>query len=81
MSRSVRFLTRDGCSLCDDALPRVRRIAPRLGLEVEVLDVDAAGLAGAYGERIPVLLGRDDRVLAEGRMERLWWPLFKERLR
>ena len=66
----VRFLTRRGCHLCEEALPLVRREARRAGVELQVVDIDDDdGLVGEYGLRIPVLLGPDDAVLAEGAIE------------
>ena len=37
----VLYLTREGCHLCDDALPVVRAEADRAGTAVEVRDIDA----------------------------------------
>ena len=34
-------MTRQGCSLCEQALPGVRRLAAEAGVAVEVRDVDA----------------------------------------
>ncbi len=61
----VRFLTRAGCHLCDEALPLVTRRVHRLGWVLEVVDVDEAGLDADYGERVPVVLV-DGKVLLEG---------------
>lgn len=36
----VVFLTREGCHLCDDALPVVQAEADRAGSTVEVRDID-----------------------------------------
>ena len=69
--RRMRFLTRSGCGLCDEALPVVRAAARWLGVEVVVVDiVDEPDLEAEYHLRIPVLLNRAGRVLAEGRIDR-----------
>ncbi len=80
MRSRLRFLTRRNCTLCDAALPRVQRAAGWLRLDIEVVDVDSAGLADEYGERIPVLLGTDDRVVAEAPLRRFWWTLLRFRV-
>ncbi len=67
--RRVEFLTREGCPLCDEGRARVGRIASLLGLQVDDVDVDAdPALREAYGGRVPVVLGPDGVVLAEGRL-------------
>ena len=64
---SVRFLTRDGCHLCDEARPVLKKVAKSMNVAIEELDVDAdEDLAKLYGLRVPVVLGTHDRVLAEG---------------
>lgn len=64
---TLRFLTRAGCHLCDDARPLVEAAAARAGVVLDEIDVDASEvLEERYGKRIPVLLGPDDRVIAEG---------------
>jgi hypothetical protein len=65
--RQITFVTRRACSLCEEALPGVADWAGRLGLEVEVVDVDAAGLADRYGNTVPVVLGNSGDVLLAGR--------------
>ena len=68
MSRFVvRFLTRSRCHLCDQARPLIERVVIRAGGVVEELDVDSdVLLTRDYGARIPVVLGPDGAVLAEG---------------
>ena len=64
---SLRFLTRAGCHLCDEARPIVASAAARNGLRVVEIDIDADDrLLAEYGLRIPVILGPDGQVLAEG---------------
>lgn len=64
---SVRFLTRDGCHLCDEARPVLEKVAKSMNVAIEELDVDAdEELTKLYGLRVPVVLGTHDRVLAEG---------------
>ena len=64
---AILFLTRSGCHLCDQARPSVFRAAKRSGAEVIEVDIDSEDdLISEFGLRIPVVLGPDDRVLAEG---------------
>jgi thiol-disulfide isomerase/thioredoxin len=65
--RSITFITRQGCPLCEDALPGVQRWAERLDLGLDVIDVDAEGLADRYGTTVPVVLGPDGEELLAGR--------------
>lgn len=66
-SLSVQFLTRQGCHLCDDARPILAKVASRLNVAIEEVDIDTDDdLVKRYGLRIPVVLGTHDRVLAEG---------------
>jgi glutaredoxin len=63
----VKFLTRDGCHLCDDARPLVERAAGRAGVDVEEIDVDSnEELRQAYGASVPVVVASGGEVLAEG---------------
>ena len=63
----LTFVTRVGCHLCDHARPVVLEAARRAGAVVEEVDVDRDDhLLANYGMRIPVLLGPEDEVLAEG---------------
>lgn len=64
MTGSVRFLTRRGCALCSSALPGVLARAERRGLALEVVDVDDAGLAAEFGDRVPVVLLDGSEVLS-----------------
>jgi hypothetical protein len=58
---------REGCHLCDQARPLVRSAASRSGVGVVEVDIDDDdGLVARYGLRIPVILGPDEQVLAEG---------------
>jgi thiol-disulfide isomerase/thioredoxin len=63
----VRFLTRDGCHLCDEARPVLEKVAKSMNVAIEEVDVDGdEELTKLYGLRVPVVLGTHDRVLAEG---------------
>lgn len=63
----VKFLTRSGCHLCDEARPRVEKVVKSAGGVVVEVDIDADdALTRDYGLRVPVLLGPGDVVLAEG---------------
>ncbi|MEX1125651.1 MAG: glutaredoxin family protein [Acidimicrobiia bacterium] len=66
----VRFLTRAGCHLCEQARPLLTSAALAVGVTVEEVDIDTSpDLTRDYGLRIPVVLGPDDQVIAEGRIE------------
>ena len=66
----LRFLTRPGCHLCDDARPLIARAAAQLGTPWEEVNVEqSAELEATYGERVPVLLDPDDTVIAEGAID------------
>ena len=57
--------------MCDEARPNVEWAARRSGLSVEVIDIDEDDkLKELYDLRVPVVLGPDDSVLAEGRVDR-----------
>ena len=53
---TVRFVTRRLCRICTEALPVVQRRARRRRMTLEIVDVDDAGLADQYGDRVPVVL-------------------------
>jgi hypothetical protein len=61
------FLTRAGCPLCDEALPAARAAARLLRRDLVVVDVEVAGLADDYGNRIPVVLAPNGTEIASGR--------------
>ncbi len=67
--RQVEFVTRAGCSLCDEGRAKLARVAGMLGVEVVDVDVDAdPARQETYGGRVPVVLGPGGDVLAEGRL-------------
>lgn len=56
-ARTVTFLTRTGCHLCEQARPVLARICMEAGAELREVDVDADGeLRAEYGDRLPVFL-------------------------
>lgn len=64
---SVKFLTRDGCHLCDEARPVLEKVAKQMNVTIEEVDIDGDDeLTKLYGLRVPVVLGVHGRVLAEG---------------
>ncbi|MGB7859856.1 MAG: glutaredoxin family protein [Acidimicrobiia bacterium] len=64
---NLRFLTRPGCHLCDDARPLVLSESARAGLSVIEEDIERSDqLHAQYGLRIPVLLSETGVVVAEG---------------
>ncbi|HEU4915800.1 MAG TPA: glutaredoxin family protein [Acidimicrobiia bacterium] len=66
----VKFLTRSGCHLCDEARPLVKREVIRRGGSLVEVDIDTDDvLTRDFGLRVPVLLGPGDVVLAEGVIE------------
>ncbi len=65
--RSVRFLTRSGCFLCDEAHRKLSTVASLLRVEVEVVDIrNDVDLEDEYHLRIPVILDADGVVRVEG---------------
>ena len=61
--RSLRFVTKTDCPLCDDGLEAVKRVARWLRYDVTVVYLgDDPGLA-TYAERVPVVLAHDEVVL------------------
>jgi glutaredoxin len=63
---TLTFVTRAGCSLCEEAQPVVERLAVRAGVALDVRDVDAdADLAG-WSDHVPV-------VLLDGVEHSRWW--------
>lgn len=67
--RTVLFVTKSDCPLCDKGLDVVRRYAGRFGVGVDVVDIASSpALAEEFAERVPVILGFGHRVLAEGRL-------------
>ena len=67
---SIRFLTRTGCHLCDDARPLVEWATRKAGAGLLEVDIDTDDtLLALYGMRIPVVLVGHDIVVAEGRID------------
>jgi len=63
----LTFVTRDGCSLCAEALPVVERLAAAAGVPVEVRDVDADPAdRERWSDHVPV-------VLLDGEQHSLWF--------
>lgn len=63
----LTFVTRQGCHLCEQALPVVRRLAEGAGVAVEVRDVDDdAGDRERWTDHVPV-------VLLDGEQHSLWY--------
>jgi glutaredoxin len=79
VNRQVVLLTRDGCTLCQRAASRLRELAPELGFQLTVTDVDLEAdrgrpaLRAEFGDRVPV-------VLLDGR-EHSYWEIDEPRLR
>jgi hypothetical protein len=65
----VLFLTREGCHLCEDALPVVQAEADRAGSTVEVRDIDEdEQLRADWDYDVPVIIV-DGKVHAKHRVE------------
>ena len=65
----IRFLTRRGCPLCDEAYALVESLTATSDINVEVVDIDLdLELLDLYDERVPVLLDSEGTVIAEGQM-------------
>ncbi|MCS6711316.1 glutaredoxin family protein [Brachybacterium sp. EF45031] len=65
----VLVLSRDGCHLCEEALPTVRAEADRAGTRVEVVDIDTdPALRERFTYDVPVVIV-DGRLLARYRVE------------
>lgn len=62
------FITRASCLLCHETEPMVVAVARRRGYTIETVDVDAAGLADRFGDRVPVVL-RDGMEVLSGRFD------------
>ncbi len=64
---SIRFLTRTGCHLCEDALAVLRPIATKAGVGIEIIDIDLdLDLLTIYNDRVPVVERSNGTVIAEG---------------
>lgn len=63
---TLTFVTRAGCSLCEEAAPVVERLASRAGVELLVADVDALPELGIWSDHVPV-------VLLDGAEHSRWW--------
>ena len=63
---SIRFYTRQGCPLCNEALEMLEPIAKKHNRAVEVIDIDLdLALLETYNERVPVIESNGN-VIAEG---------------
>lgn len=62
----LTLVTREGCTLCDEARPVVERLAAAVGVAVEVLDVDADPALQVWSDHVPV-------VLLDGVEHARWW--------
>ena len=69
IARRLTFLTSSGCGLCDDAQSRLARALRWLPVGLEVVDISLdPELEAEYHLRVPVVLDRNGRVVAEGRI-------------
>lgn len=65
----ILYLTREGCHLCEEALPVVRAEADRAGTAVEVVDIDTdSQLQQDWDYDVPVIIV-DGKVHATYRVE------------
>jgi len=63
---TLTFVTRVGCSLCEEARPVVERLAGRAGVQLDVRDVDADTGLAVWSDHVPV-------VLLDGVEHSRWW--------
>jgi len=64
---SIRFYTRAGCPLCDEALSQVKPLARRNGVDIEMIDIDLdLDLLERYDHRVPVIVDDHGTVIDEG---------------
>ena len=69
MPRRLTFLTRADCGLCDDALAKLQTVLRFLPITIDVVDIHSdTTLESDYHLRIPVVLDRRGRVVAEGQI-------------
>lgn len=67
----LRFYSREGCHLCDDALAEIRQLQKKHGFTLEVLDVDTSKQWQAdFGNCVPVVQV-NDKVRFRGRFNRV----------
>jgi Glutaredoxin-like domain (DUF836) len=62
----LTLITRQACSLCDEALEAIHRAG--VDGPVTLRDVDEDSELSMYGERVPVLIDASGNVVAEGRI-------------
>ena len=71
----VTVYFRQHCGLCQEAEAVLRRLAPALRLQVQVVDVDAdPALAVRYGDVLPVI-AVGETVVASARSTEKWTPM------
>ena len=75
-SFSLDFLTRPQCGLCSSVAPIISRVALIARADVSLRDVNEDDeLFDRFEHRIPVVLGPDGAVLAEGQIG--FWGLLR----
>jgi glutaredoxin len=62
----VQLVTRDGCTMCAEALPVVQAAARAAGVPLDVVDVDADPALAPWSDHVPV-------VLLDGVEHSRWW--------
>lgn len=66
--RILKVVVGTSCSLCDEALDRLRLPAAIMGVGIVTERLDREAHPASFATRIPVVLDGSDRVLAEGRI-------------
>ena len=66
----IRFYTRQGCPLCDEALDVTRPLARAAGVRIDLIDIDLdLALLEMYNDRVPVIEAENGDVIDEGIVE------------
>lgn len=60
-STEITVYTREDCHLCAEAIDTIEEVASEVSVRIELtlVDVDDAGLADEYGNRVPYVLVED----------------------
>jgi hypothetical protein len=66
----IRFYTRQGCPLCEEALEVTLPLAAAAGVSVDLIDIDLdLALLKAYNDRVPVIETENGEAIDEGMVD------------